>query len=233
VTEGLQMLYTFGEGDGTTIYDVSGAGVPLNLTIPEPEAVQWRNGKLIIQEWTIISSTETASRLVDAARATNELTIEAWVEPAAVQQEGPARIVTLSENTHQRNFMLGQGPWLGHPSDNPAFYDVRLRTSTTNENGIPSLKSPDDSAQVALQHIIYTRSADGEARFYIDGDEVSSTTVDGSLRNWDADYHLALANEHTRDRPWLGTYHLVAVYSQALSADEVIQNFQAGEDAGD
>ena len=39
---------------------------------------------------------------------------------------------------------------------------------------------------------------------------------------------LGLANEVTGDRPWLGTFFLVAIYSRDLSAQEVGQNFKAG-----
>jgi hypothetical protein len=234
VTEELQVLYTFSEGDGTTVYDISGAESPLNLTIRDLDNVEWHEGALVVREATIISATESAARLVTAANDTQELTIEAWIEPAKIYQDGPARIVTMSENTEQRNFMLGQGPWRNHPSDEPYFYLARLRTTTTDANGLPSLKSPGESEQTAmLQHIVYTRSADGKARLYINGAEVQETTVDGTFDNWNTGYHLALANEFTNNRPWLGTYHLVAIYSQALSADEVGQNYQAGENAGD
>jgi hypothetical protein len=30
------------------------------------------------------------------------------------------------------------------------------------------------------------------------------------------------------DRPWLGEYQLVAIYSRALTADDVKQNLKAG-----
>jgi hypothetical protein len=230
------VLYTFSEGDGTTVNDVAGSDSPLNLTIRNQDAVQWIDGALVVHTPTIIDSPELASRLIEAIMTTHELTIEAWVTPASTEQGGPARIVTLSQDTEHRNFMLGQGPWLGYPSGNTAFYDIRLRTTQTDDNGIPSLQSPDDTAEEEeLQHVVYTRSANGEARIYIDGELVGSPidTAGGTLSNWDHSYRLALANEHTLDRPWEGTYHLVAIYSQALSADEVGQNFQAGEGADD
>ena len=47
----------------------------------------------------------------------------------------------------------------------------------------------------------------------------------------DGGYQLALANEHTSDRPWLGTYRLLAIYSRDLSQKEVEQNYQAGAEA--
>jgi hypothetical protein len=50
----------------------------------------------------------------------NEITIEAWVMPADDIQDGPARIVSLSADTGNRNFTLGQ---------TTDYYDARLRTT--------------------------------------------------------------------------------------------------------
>jgi hypothetical protein len=52
--------------------------------------------------------------------------------------------------------------------------------------------------------------------------------VGGDFSTWDNSYLFALANELQDDRPWLGEFHLVAVYSAALSGTEVQQNYQAG-----
>jgi hypothetical protein len=80
---------------------------------------------------------------------------------------------------------------------------------------------------------VYTyESSSGDAVLYLNGVEVHREHVGGSLANWDTSsaFHLALANEIGQGgtREWLGHYHLVAVYTQALSAAEVDQNFQAG-----
>ena len=52
----------------------------------------------------------------------------------------------------RRNFTLGQE---GNR------YDVRLRTESTNDNGIPSLASPENSLRAELTHVVYTRDAAG------------------------------------------------------------------------
>ncbi|MCH2580554.1 MAG: DUF1592 domain-containing protein, partial [Planctomycetes bacterium] len=44
----------------------------------------------------------------------------------------------------------------------------------------------------------------------------------------DGAYRLALADELSGGRPWLGTYYLVAVYNRDLSPAEVERNFKAG-----
>ena len=55
--------------------------------------------------------------------------------------------------------------------------------------------------------------------------------VPGAMANWNGKYRLALANELSSDRPWLGTFHLVAIYSRDLSAGEVAEHFKAGVNA--
>jgi hypothetical protein len=109
-----------------------------------------------------------------------------------------------------------------------ARFEARLRTSSTNSNGQPSLLSPQDSAEANLQHLLYTRDSSGAARFYIDGVEVSSENIPGTMTNWNNGYRLVLGNEIGENRAWFGTYHLVAIYERALSPEEVWVNFSAG-----
>jgi PKD repeat protein len=226
VTDDLQVLYTFQEGSGTTVRDVSEVGTPLDLTIADETAVSWLSGGgLAIDASTIVASSGAATKVIDAAQDTDQLTIEAWVEPANTTQDGPARIVTLSANPSYRNFTLGQGRWGSYPPD---AYDVRLRTTDTSNNGTPSLTSPAGSLTTELGHVVYTRDAAGVARIYVDGVQVVDGTVGGDFSNWSSSYRLGLANELAQDRPWLGELHLVAIYNRALTPDEVSQNYNAG-----
>ncbi len=108
VTLGQQVLYTFEEGTGTTVTDVSGVGTPLNLTIETPAAATWVAGGLSVNGNALIASVGAASKVITAVKASNALTIEAWIIPANTTQSGPARIVSLSETLYVRNFTLGQ-----------------------------------------------------------------------------------------------------------------------------
>ncbi len=227
VTADLQTLYRFEEGAGQTVRDVSNIGPALDLTIADEDAVQWETDSLLFTSPTIIQSIEPASGLIDAVSQNNELTIEAWIAPASLTQDGPARIVTISRGANQRNITLGQGLWNDQPS---TLYDARLRTTATDENGRPSLSSTADSLNTELTHVVYTYDTNGIARLYIDGEEQTSAEIGGDLSNWDSSYQLALGNELDGQRPWLGSFHLVACYSRALNSSEVQQNFRAGSD---
>ncbi len=74
-------------------------------------------------------------------------------------------------------------------------------------------------------HIVYTRDKQGQAAMYIDGQLIASKAVPGELTNWDPGFRLALANELTGDRPWLGEYYGVAVWDSAWTAEEGRRTF--------
>ena len=223
VVNGLFVLYTFEEGSGLTMNDTSGTGTPLNLTAASAGAINWIPGGLEIQSSTIVQSAGAASKIINASTASNEITIEAWVKPANTTQGGPSRIVTLSQDISNRNFTLAQGE--GSINDR---YNTRLRTTTTSVNGIPSQVTPSGTLSTTLTHVVYTRDAAGNATTYINGVQQASGTVGGDFSNWAGGYKLALANEMTLNRTWLGEYHLVAIYDSALSQAQVSQNYTAG-----
>ncbi len=222
-TDGLLALYVFAENGGPVVRDVSGTGDALDLQIEEPEKVTWDVGYLIVNQATVLRSAAAATKIINACSASNEITTEAWVKPASTSQEGPARIVSVSGGALSRNFTIGQ---------EYQSYDARLRTTSTGENGASPSLSMDNTVNPDLTHVVYTRDADGHAKFYKDGQLASSSTIGGDLSNWDSDFPLALANEIDDDRRWLGEFHLVAVYGRALSDEEVLLNFDAGPNPG-
>ncbi|MCA9269962.1 MAG: DUF1553 domain-containing protein, partial [Planctomycetales bacterium] len=107
-------------------------------------------------------------------------------------------------------------------------WDVRLRSTSTSGNGLPSTAAGAGSASTELVHLVFTRAADGEAQFYVDGKRQAAGRVAGDFSNWDDKQRLILANEHTGDRPWSGEFHRVAIYSAALSEQQVAQHYAAG-----
>jgi hypothetical protein len=220
VTNGLQALYTFAENGGSVIGDVSGVGSPLNLQIGSPGAVSWINGGgLAINASASIIAQSDETKIVSACKASNELTLEAWIKPANSTQDGPARIVTFSLDSLSRNFTLGQ---------EFSAYDVRLRTTTTSDNGVPSLATSSGAVNTQLTHVVFTRATSGVTKIYVNGGEATSGNTGGDFSGWDAGHTLALANELSGDRPWLGEYQLAAIYCRGLSAAEVQQNYLAG-----
>ena len=126
--------------------------------------------------------------------------------------------MSLSADAGRRNVTLGQ---------DRARFDVRLRTTATSDNGIPSVAT-DEAVKAAPTHVVYTRDKAGNVRIYVDGRRRAAGKVAGNLSNWDDRFRLGLANELSGDRPWSGELQLVAVYGRALTPREVEQNFKAG-----
>ncbi|MBC8354504.1 MAG: DUF1592 domain-containing protein [Planctomycetes bacterium] len=219
VSNGLVALYDFSENGGNIVKDRSGVGKPLDLQIADIDAVQRAAASLVVKRETTIRSAEPAAKIIDAVRRSEAITIEAWIVPANSKQSGPARIVSLSASANGRNFTLGQ---------DEDHFDVRFRTTKTNTNGIPSVASPKKSLKTSLTHVVYVRNRSGQAKLFIDGKQNGGQTVAGSLSNWQSNHPLSIANEVNKGRPWLGTLHLVAIYSRSLSPEEIKRNFVAG-----
>jgi hypothetical protein len=105
---------------------------------------------------------------------------------------------------------------------------MRVRTTTGGLNGNPSVTTTSGVTGTTLNHVVMTHDATGNDVIYVNGVVEFSGSRTGDFSNWNAAYALALGNEFSMDRAWLGDYHLAAIYSQALSAAEVTQNFNAG-----
>lgn len=215
-------MYDFADEAGDIVRDRAGTRSPINLQIEDTQQVQRRAGSLEIRGSALIRSVNPARSLTAAIRKSRSITIEAWLQPQTIDQTGPARIITLSQDSSNRNFTLGQ--------DGERF-DVRFRSQGTNPNGIPSLASEPGSLTPQLTHVVYTRSRQGMASLFVNGKLASQQESDGDLSNWDNAMRLAIGNELNQSRPWLGTIHLVAIYRRALTPIEIAQNYSAGQDA--
>ena len=211
------VLYEFDEDSGSQIIDSSGVNPPANLDIPDQRALKRESGSLTLLRPVLLSSKSPPAKLIKAIKRSGEITISAWITPTNLSQSGPARIVTISRNSSSRNVTLGQ---------DKTKFDARFRTEKTGANGIPSLSS--GKALTKKTHVVFTRSKIGIGRIYINGHKNGQRSFPGSLKNWDTNYRIALGNELSNNRPWLGTFHQVAIYSQALSPTEIADQFQNG-----
>jgi Concanavalin A-like lectin/glucanases superfamily len=215
-------LYEFKTGTGRTAFDTSGVDPALDLSLIGD--VNWVGGWGIEINSGKAQGTTTASRkLHDLITATGEYSIEAWVVPANVTQEGPARIISYSAGTSARNFTLGQTRYS---------YDVLNRSSSTDGDGDPALSTPDadKDLQATLQHVVVTYDPVNGRRIYVNG--VFTGDLDpvpgGNLVDWDNSFAFVLGNEVSGDRQWQGKLRLVAIHNRALTPGQVAQNFAAG-----
>lgn len=169
--DGLVALYTFAEGEGGTVRDVSTVGAPLDLDLAPRSHVRWlnaSNGCEIVQP-AIIKSRESATKLADAFRAGSALTVETWIAPSYLIQGGPARIVSFSSGRNvfvlrgsKVNFMLGQAGVDG------VFW---LRTLLSGRGGSPETLQTREGLTRQPSHLVatYTR---GIERLFVNGRQV-------------------------------------------------------------
>ncbi|MEZ5378230.1 MAG: LamG-like jellyroll fold domain-containing protein [Acidimicrobiales bacterium] len=211
--------YLFAGGTGTTVADVSGVTPAINLTIANPANTTWSSTGLSINTATKLETSGAATRINNAITATGELTLEAWIDPANLTQNGPARIMTLSSGAYLRNTTLGQ---------QYGEINMRTRASNTTNNGIPMFQTSNTPLSTDLIHVVATHDASGNEVIYADGQVQATTSGVGTITNWDSNYKLLIANETSNDRAWLGEICLAAIYDEALSAAEVAQNYSAG-----
>jgi ELWxxDGT repeat protein len=223
VTAGLLALYDFEEGQGLVIHDSSGVGRPLDLRVARSFTQRWVAGGLRLRGQSVLRSRGSAGKLISAAKASNALTIEAWITPDDVRQFS-ARLISISPNPTTRNITLSQGSF---QQQDTTMIGLRLRTTTTASDGA-AWTSASGALTPTLTHLVVTLAPNGAVRIYLNGALALSGTTTGTFAQWNDRYPLLLGNEAVGGRGWRGTYYLVAFYDRALSASEVGQNFRAG-----
>lgn len=235
VEDSILVYYTFHEGTGLVINDISGAGDPMDLYIEDPNNAEWGDGFLETTGVNQIKTEGPGTKIIDGCKSTNELTVEGWIKTSDIAQNGPARIITCSLDAFSRNFTLGQGRYNAGGDR----FEMRYRTSENNEFPANTLRG---TFSEALTHVVWTRAADGTVAAYINnqsetvvqaGGADPITAVPGTFDPWDDSFFFGIGNEISAQRAWLGQFHLVAVYNKALTADEVSQNYNAGPFVGD
>ncbi len=229
VNDGLVVLYDFKEGSGNIVHDKSGFGEPLDLKIKDESKVSWILEQGVeLTSPTIIQSNDLADKIYDACKSTNEITIETWILPNGLIQDGPARVFTVSYSDNMRAGSILQVPG---PNQEPCYsYSARLTTTSTNSAGIPCLESSEQYYETSLQHVVYTKKVTGEETLYVNGEIITQGTKSGNFDNWHQIYSVAIGNEITGNKAWLGKIYLAAVYHKALNTEQVNQNYDAGFD---
>jgi hypothetical protein len=224
--------FEFKTGEGNIAYDTSGIEPALNMTLSGN--IEWVGGwglrfgaaytdedsGLNVPNARAQASTSSSKKLHDLITATGEYSIEAWVVPNNVSQEG-SRIISYSGSSTSRNFALGQTLYN---------YDFLQRSSTTDQNVPFSTADADERLQATLQHVVVNYSP-GEARqIFVNGEFTEDFDPDpaGTLSDWDDSFAFVLGNETDGNSLWQGTLRMVAIHNRALSLDQIQQNYSVG-----
>lgn len=221
-TNGLIAYYLFtqrSESNKDPVKDTSGVSPVMDLTFVGGSKYSWlARGGLKLEKGAL--SHKQAGKLFQRITATGELTVEVWCQPENLEQGGPARIVSFSQDTGNRNFTLGQGK---------KELELRLRgqDASKGNNGDPYVGAP-NSIKKGLVHLV--ANFDGNrVRLFVNGQVVQlGPTGHPAIGRWNQSYTFLLANERTGDRQWKGTLYMVAIYDRALSNMEVARHHQLG-----
>ena len=120
---------------------------------------------------SLISSQMPPTEFVCSLKKTNRLSIAIWLQPDNLEQDGPARIVSLSKDPDHRNFTLGQSG---------SRLNFRVRTPLTGLNGSNvELLTPPILTTDKPQFVVATFHR-GESKLFCNGKITSSILYDTS-----------------------------------------------------
>lgn len=154
-----------------------------------------------------------------AARMTETLGLSLIIRPYLAVQSGPARILTISRDSHFRNLMVAQ---------DGGDLVLRLRTQESDLNGLvagePFARVPDVFASTQWVKI-NLRIAPRALAIDVDGrSEFVAELPPAVLETWNPGFSIVLGNETTCDRPWLGEIRAAAIEVSGQEHDYAAAN---------
>ena len=155
--------------------------------------------------------------LLKACTESNQISIGVAVTSDSLDQEGPARVFSFSQDHGSRNFTLGQ---------NKKKWVLRLRTSRNSGNAT----EPQITLHpVTLGETLYLTVSyfPGQMSVFANGEEVLSTSdLEGDFSTWGPGHHLILGDEWVGDRGWNGTLDHLSVYSRYVGHEEAKKQYE-------
>jgi hypothetical protein len=216
--------YMFSEGNGAIAYDTSGIDPAADLTLTGHYQYDGSWGLIFLAGGGKAQATvQASSKLNTLIQATGEFSIETWVTPAVVATN-LSDIVSYSGGDTLRNFTMAQ---------TNQDYDFQLRSSnSTGLNGMPQTQTPDATMalQAALQHVVLTYDPINGRQIFVNGvnQNIPDPQKGGTISNWDNTFALVLGSEVSGDNGFQGEVKFLAIHQRALTAAQVMQNFNAG-----
>lgn len=219
------LLYDFCEGQGTSVESIT--EVKLELVFENGsigDGFQWVDDGLLLdgdttEAHTALRSFEPTFERLEGCRRSGEFTLEVWATPLQDSQGGPTGIVTIGDPVDPE---VDAGVFMNPEWEDPG-YVATLRT-TDGESRMEWLGTP----YLQPNHLVLVREA-GSTTLYLDGDVLMTTPQAGDLSGWNPNFDVVLGNLSYYDvRNWQGTYHLVAIYCEALTPAQILANYGAG-----
>ncbi len=222
-TDGLVALYTFSSADGGRLLDTSGVDPALDLALGGGATLL--DGALVFEGGDPAAvSNSPATKIQAECENTDELTVEAWVLPAADKTTETGVITGLMIDFQTRNVQL---------SEDRDRYRQWLRSDATTGGAVSGDFATEAGTVVpVITHLVATRTAAGDRAIWLDGELAATMVQPGSLDPWST-YALYVGNNPVGTDDYEGRIELVAYYCRALTEADVRANFAAGPDVGD
>lgn len=219
--------YEFKTGRGTVAFDTSGIDPVADLNLLGNVAWSSAWGIKFADSGRAQATVSGSRKLYDLLRGAGEYSIETWIIPDNLDQgmndNNPARIVSYSGSSDERNFSLGQYDYN---------YVALNRSNQSDANGLPVLATDDNDerAQASLQHVVVTFEPIRGRRIYVNGEFTGDTDplAGAVLSDWDNGYALVAGNEVSGNRPWAGSLRFLAIHNRAMSSADIRTNFNVG-----
>lgn len=153
------------------------------------------DGTLSFQEAGIVTS-KRAHEWFSKVQAADEFVVSMKVRSLALNQTGPARVLTFAIDHHLRNITLGQ-------SEDSLSIVVRTKSDTGFAG--PEYLVPGFFSNYAWREALIRVSSE-RIRVESLGEVIYDAPIDadGVVESWDPLYALSFGNELTGKRPWLG-----------------------------
>ena len=194
-------------GAGTTWFDVSGNSYNGTL-IGSPSYTSNNNGGIIFDSNVKYGTLPTSG----LAFGTGQFAIEVWVYSTAAVTNN---VIYASQSSNVAGFVaLFYPSGLGFSLTD--FNSVGVRTTTTHQTAV---------SQNTWYHVVGIRNASNQYIVYVNG--VASTTNATATTSLTTAAPQIASNPATTGERFTGTIASLRLYNRSLSADEVLQNYNA------
>jgi len=220
------LLYDFCEGQGTSVESIT--DVKLELVFENGaigDGFEWVDDGLLLDGDTTLAHTalrsfEPTFERLESCRESGEFTLEVWATPLHDSQGGPTGIVTLGGASGNAGVDVGL---FMNPEWTEPGYVATLRT-TDDDLRMDWLGTP----YLQPNHLVLVHEG-GSTTLYLGGEVLLTGSHAGDLSGWNPNFDLVLGNLSYYDvRNWQGTFHLVAIYCEALRPAQILANYEAG-----
>jgi hypothetical protein len=219
-TNNLIAFWKFDEKTGTVARDTSGVAPAMDINLGQDVAFMESYG-LEFSAGTASTSTSPSRKLrdhiADADIGTGQYSVEMWLSPANTNQQADMFRYSNDIRLRQRLYQ----------------YDVRNRSlapAARDDGGIARMLTydVDRDLQAGLQHTVMTFDRYNGMRVYVNGVYTDDVDEAGGalLWNWADNSRITLGNGG--ENGWFGQFRMLAIYRQALSQEQIEQNFLAG-----